>query len=43
MERLVVAADGHPMDVSITDIHSLGGNPDSLRIWAEAAQEVVGG
>jgi hypothetical protein len=41
MQRLVEAAEGHPMDLSITDIHSLGDNPDSLRIWAEAAQEVV--
>jgi hypothetical protein len=41
MVRLVQEADGHPMNLSITDIYNLGGNPDSLRLWAEAAQEAV--
>ena len=41
MKGLVHAADGHPMNLSITDIYNLGGNPDILRIWAEAAQEAV--
>ena len=41
MKRLVQEADGHPMNLSITDIYNLGGNPDSLRLWAEAAQEAV--
>jgi hypothetical protein len=41
MVDLVRAADGHPMNLSITDIHNLGGDPDHLRIWAEAAQAVA--
>jgi hypothetical protein len=38
---LVDAADGHPMNLCLTDIHNLGGNPDSLRTWAEVAQEAA--
>jgi hypothetical protein len=41
MGKLVSQAEGHPMNLSITDIHNLGGNPDSLRTWAEAAQTVA--
>jgi hypothetical protein len=41
MEKLVSQAEGHPMNLSITDIQHLGGNPDSLRGWAEAAQAVA--
>ena len=38
---LVDAADGHPMNLCLTDTHSLGGDPDTLRRWAQVAQEVA--
>ena len=41
MAALVDAADGHPMNLCITDLHNLGGDPDTLRRWAHAAQEVA--
>jgi hypothetical protein len=41
MEKLVSAADGHPINLSITDVLNLGDNPQHLRWWAEAAQEVA--
>jgi len=41
IEVLLKAAAGHPMCLNLSDIHSLGGNPETLRIWAEVAQEMV--
>jgi len=35
------AAEGHPMDLSITDIYNLAGDPNTLVRWAEAAQDAV--
>jgi hypothetical protein len=29
------------MCLNLSDIHSLGGNPATLKYWAQAAQEVV--
>ncbi len=40
---LVAPAKGHPMSLNLSDIHSLNGNPDTLRVWAEIAQDVVSG
>ena len=34
-------AAGHPIDLSITDVYNLGGDPGLLRTWAEAAQDVA--
>jgi len=36
-------AAGYPIDLSITDIYHLGGGPELLRTWAEAAQDVASG
>jgi len=41
LQARVDAADGHPMSLCLTDIHNLGHDLDSLRLWAEAAQEVA--
>ena len=42
MAALVDAADGHPMNLCVSDIHSLGGDAGTLSRWAQAAQEVAG-
>lgn len=39
--RLVKQAEGHPMCLNLSDIHTLAGNPATLKYWAQAAQEVV--
>jgi hypothetical protein len=39
--RLIEEAEGHPMCLNLSDIHSLAGNPATLKYWAQAAQEVV--
>jgi len=36
---LVDRADGHPMDLNISDIHSFNDDPGLLTQWAECAQE----
>ena len=41
LETLVSAAAGHPMNLNLSDIHSVNGNPDTLRVWAEEAQRVA--
>ncbi|NLE44409.1 MAG: hypothetical protein GX620_06775, partial [Chloroflexi bacterium] len=41
LKERVDAAQGHPMDLSITDIYNLAGDPLTLRRWAVAAQETV--
>ena len=41
LKARVEEADGHPMDLSITDLYNLGGDSNTLRIWAEAAQDAV--
>jgi hypothetical protein len=41
LQGLVRAAAGHPMNLNLSDIHSLNGNPDTLRVWAEEAQRVA--
>ena len=40
IEKLVGEAGGASMDLNLSDIHSVNGNPDLLREWAEVAQEV---
>ncbi len=40
---LVQQAQGHPMDLNISDIHSFGGKPEMLSLWAEIAQDVASG
>jgi len=37
---LLEAADGHPLCLNLSDIHSVGGNPATLRMWAQVAQEM---
>ena len=41
LQARVAAAEGHPMDLSITDIYNLAGDPMTLRRWTEAAQDAV--
>jgi hypothetical protein len=41
ISRLVKEAEGHPMCLNLSDIHSLAGNPATLKYWAQEAQEVV--
>jgi hypothetical protein len=40
LRALVEAGEGMPMDLNLSDIHSVNGRPDLLTAWAEAAQEV---
>jgi len=39
----VKEAAGHPMSVNLSDIHTLAGNPATLKHWAQAAQDVIAG
>ena len=41
VERLILAAEGVPLDLNLSDIHSVNGDPRLLIQWAEAAQEVA--
>ena len=36
---LVAAGEGMPMDLNLSDIHSVNGRPELLTAWAEEAQE----
>ena len=38
---LLEAADGHPLCLNLSDIHSVADNPDTLRIWTKAAQDMA--
>ncbi len=38
---LLEAADGHPLCLNLSDIHSVADNPDTLRTWAEVAQDMA--
>ncbi len=38
-ERVAECQSGR-LDLNLSDIHSINGNPETLRIWAEMAQEV---
>ena len=40
LEQRVAECEGGGLDLNLSDIHSLNDNPDTLRIWAELAQEV---
>jgi len=42
IEGLVAEAQGAPMDLNLSDIHSIDGKPETLRTWAEVAQDVLG-
>ena len=42
IEGLLAEAEGHPMDLNLSDIHSVGGDPGLLTAWAEEAQAAVG-
>ena len=41
VERLILAAEGVPLDLNLSDIHSVNGDSRLLTQWAEAAQEVA--
>jgi len=41
IEGLVAEAEGVPMDLNLSDIHSIDGKPETLRTWARIAQDVV--
>jgi hypothetical protein len=43
VQRLIRAAEGVPLDINLSDIHSVNGDPCLLTRWAEAAQEVAAG
>jgi hypothetical protein len=38
LRELVEAGDGIPMDLNLSDIHSVGGQPELLAVWAREAQ-----
>lgn len=40
LRALVDAGEGMPMDLNLSDIHSVNGRPELLAVWAEEAQEV---
>jgi len=42
LEGLVAAAAGHPLSLNLSDIHSVNGDPGTLRVWAEEAQRAAG-
>lgn len=39
LARLVAQAEGAPLDLNLSDIHSVNGQPGLLRTWAEEARE----
>lgn len=41
LEGLVAAAEGAPLDLNLSDIHSLDGHPETLGVWARVAQDVA--
>ncbi|MFH1022756.1 MAG: hypothetical protein V1809_05155 [Planctomycetota bacterium] len=41
IQGLIAAADGHPMSLNLSDIHSLNGKPETLITWARIAREEV--
>ncbi len=41
IEGLVAQAEGVPMDLNLSDIHSIDGKPKTLRTWARVAQDVA--
>ena len=43
VQRLVRAAEGVPLDINLSDIHSVNGDPRLLTRWARAAQEAAEG
>ena len=43
IEELIKQAEGHPMDINLSDIHSFNGNPALLTQWAQCAQECAVG
>ena len=43
VQRLVRTAEGVPLDINLSDIHSVNGDPRLLTLWARAAQEAVAG
>lgn len=38
---LVRDASGYPMDLNLSDIHTVNNNPSQLALWAKVAQEVA--
>jgi uroporphyrinogen-III decarboxylase len=40
IEGLVEGAQGMPMDLNLSDVHSLNGKPEILRTWTQIAQEL---
>lgn len=43
LAALLSQAGGAPLDLNLSDIHSVNGNPATLAVWAGAAQELAGG
>lgn len=43
VQGLLAEAEGHPLDMNLSDIHSIGGDPGLLTAWAEEAQRAVQG
>lgn len=39
LDLLVARAEGAPLDLNLSDIHSVNKQPDLLRVWAEEARE----
>lgn len=43
LDLLVARAEGAPLDLNLSDIHSVNKRPDLLRVWAEEAREAGAG
>jgi hypothetical protein len=39
--ELIAAAQGQPMDLNLSDIHSIDGRPETLSTWTRIAQELA--
>jgi len=39
--RLLDETGDSPLDLNLSDIHSINGNPETLRVWTETAQEIA--
>ncbi|HOX08451.1 MAG TPA: hypothetical protein PK280_18795 [Planctomycetota bacterium] len=41
LDGLLAAAAGHPLNLNLSDIHSVNGDPTTLRTWAEEARQAA--
>jgi hypothetical protein len=43
IREILDAAGDRIIDINLSDIHTVNGHPESLRLWAQIAQELTGG